>query len=105
MVLQASEVALALHCAIILAFSLLQDNSYPFPGGKQCIANVGHSATMPLSNDLHHRAHLHWVTSSIRTHSAAATASGLKDRNRKQERETIRIRALKGRNEKGMCDG
>lgn len=67
MILLAGEVGLALHSAVIFALRLVQDDSYPFPRGKKCGPDIRHSATLPFTNHLHQRAHLHRLP-SIRTH-------------------------------------
>lgn len=58
MILLAGEVALALHGAIVLALSLIQDDPHPLPGGEERVADVGHSPTLPLPDHLHQGAHL-----------------------------------------------
>lgn len=73
-ILITGEVALALHCAIVLAFGFIQNDSHPFPGGKKCGTNVGHCAALPLPNHFHQGAHFDGTPSSVRAHPAAATA-------------------------------
>lgn len=53
MILLTGEVALALHGAIVLALSLVQDDPHPLPGGEERVADVGHRATLPLPDHLH----------------------------------------------------
>lgn len=57
MILLAGEVALSLHGAVVLALGLVQDDSHPFSGGKERVADVGHRAALPLPDHLHQRAH------------------------------------------------
>lgn len=76
-ILLAGEVAFALHGAIVLALGLVQDDSHPFPGGEQCVADVGHRAALPLPDHLHQGAHFDGPPSPVRAHPAAAAAGGL----------------------------
>lgn len=77
MVLFTGEVAFALHGAIILALGLTQDDSHPFPRGKERGPDVGHCAALLLPYHLHQGAHFDGPPAPIWAHPAAATAGGL----------------------------
>ncbi len=77
MILLAGEVALALHGAVVLALGLVQDDSHPFSGGKERVADVGHRAALPLPDHLHQGAHFDGPPAPVRAHPAAAAAVGL----------------------------
>lgn len=57
MMLLTGEVTLALHGAVVLALGLVQNDSHPFPRGKEGVADVGHRAALPLADHLHQGAH------------------------------------------------
>lgn len=58
MVFLTGEVALALHGAIVLALGLIQNDTHPFPRGKEGGTHVCNSPTLTLSYHLHYRADL-----------------------------------------------
>lgn len=84
-ILLAGEVALALHGAVVLALGLVQNDSHPFPGGEEGVADVGHRAALPLADHLHQGAHLDGPAAPVRAHPAAAAAGGLEGRGRSSD--------------------
>lgn len=88
-ILFAGEVALALHRSIILAFGLVQNDSHPFPWGKERGANVGHCATLLLPYHLHQGAHFDGPATPIWAHPAAATAGGLGETEKQKDKTDI----------------
>lgn len=70
MILLAGEVALALHGAVVLALGLIQDDSHPFPRGKEGVADVGHRATLPLADHLHQGAYFDGPAAPVGAHPA-----------------------------------
>lgn len=77
MMLLAGEVALALHGAVVLALGLIQNDSHPFPRGKEGVADVGHRAALPLADHLHQGAYFDGPAAPVWAHPAAAAAGGL----------------------------
>lgn len=76
-ILLAGEIALSLHGAVVLALGLVQDDSHPFPGSKERVADVGHRAALPLPDHLHQGAHFDGPPAPVWAHPAAAAAGGL----------------------------
>lgn len=75
-ILLAGEVALALHGAVVLALGLIQDDSHPFPRGKEGVADVGHGAALPLADHLHQGAYFDGPAAPVRAHPAGLRGDG-----------------------------
>lgn len=58
MILLTGEVAFPLHRAIVLAFGLIQNDTHPFPRGKESGADIGDSAPLAFPYHLHYSANL-----------------------------------------------
>lgn len=79
-ILLAGEVALALHGAVVLALGLIQDDSHPFPRGKEGVADVGHRAALALADHLHQGAYFDGPAAPVGAHPAAGALRGDKAR-------------------------